>query len=223
MSDLKNRTGYAILIVVVEVLCFGFRSAWPIFIFALSLICLSEILWQQFLALSAQKLLPGVFLPLILSATVGFGAYSAIQLRHTRYGSTLIIVNAVAVMGTDTFAYFIGKKWGKHKLAPVISPNKTREGLFGGIFVGSVLAGVVLFLSSWVNHTWGKTGIILAMILLTCVVAEAGDLLESYIKRKLGIKDFSRLLGDHGGFMDRFDAMFTVFATVGIWQIAVII
>ena len=123
---------------------------------------------------------------------------------------------------TDTFAYLVGSLFGKHKLCPQISPKKTVEGSVGGIFgglIGSALVFVVfeviLPLCSMPQfglsiHGLSKTNLILSYVsigLFGSVLTQIGDLLASLVKRYCGIKDYSKVLGEHGGFMDRFDGI----------------
>lgn len=123
------------------------------------------------------------------------------------YGMYLLILTFLVTWSTDTFAYFIGMKFGKNKLCPSISPNKTIEGGIGGL-AGSificVLFGIIL------NHIM-KLGIILyhfAIIgLLGGVISQLGDLCASSIKRFCGVKDFGKILPGHGGLLDRFDSL----------------
>ena len=113
-------------------------------------------------------------------------------------GYCLLILFAVLV--TDTFCYFVGCKWGKHKLSPVISPNKTIEGSLGGTFMCMVFS---LGIGLAIGLPWYH-----AMILglLIAVFAQIGDLCESMIKRDAGVKDSSNVLPGHGGFLDRCDS-----------------
>lgn len=124
---------------------------------------------------------------------------------------------------TDIFAYLIGSLFGKHKLCPEISPKKTVEGAIGGLFGGLLGSGVVyLFFDSPLNilpDQFGLTfvGLELSTInviatyillgLIGSVMTQLGDLLASMVKRYCGIKDYSRILGEHGGIMDRFDGI----------------
>ena len=100
----------------------------------------------------------------------------------------------------DVFAYFIGKRFGKTPLASKISPKKTVEGFMGGL-LGSILISVALMvaLPEWGMH-WLVLGVIVGLI------GPLGDLLESVLKRKAGLKDSGRILPGHGGVLDRFDA-----------------
>jgi phosphatidate cytidylyltransferase len=113
-------------------------------------------------------------------------------------GYCLLILFAVLV--TDTFCYFSGRKFGKHKLSPVISPNKTIEGSLGGTLMCMLFS---LGIGLGIGLPWYHT-IILG--LLIAVFAQIGDLCESMIKRDAGVKDSSNVLPGHGGFLDRTDS-----------------
>jgi phosphatidate cytidylyltransferase len=103
----------------------------------------------------------------------------------------------------DTGAYYAGRFFGKHKLAPAISPAKTLEGFAGGIVLTLIVALIfqLFFLSAY--------GLLpmLILALITAVVAPLGDLFESMQKRVAGVKDSGRLLPGHGGMLDRIDAL----------------
>ena len=107
----------------------------------------------------------------------------------------IIIVN-------DSFAYFIGKKWGKRKIAPYISPNKTLLGCFAGILFAILIA--LLFNKFWHLFTWQKT-IFLALII--SITGQLGDLFASKQKRLWEVKDYGKLLLSHGGVLDRLDSI----------------
>ncbi len=122
------------------------------------------------------------------------------------YFGTIIISS----WGCDAGAYFIGSKFGKHKLIPDVSPNKSVEGAIGGVAV-SVLLNV---LYGWILSITGVAAInyvALAVLgLILSVVAMVGDLIASLIKREYGIKDYSNILPGHGGIIDRFDSVFPI-------------
>ena len=110
-----------------------------------------------------------------------------------------------AILLTDTGAYYIGRHFGKHKLAPVISPNKTVEGSLSGIVLAVIGA---LTVGYFINLEWYFS--VIAGILCT-VFAQIGDLSESLIKRDAGVKDSGHSLPGHGGFLDRTDSfIFTI-------------
>ncbi|MCF6807310.1 phosphatidate cytidylyltransferase [Thiotrichales bacterium 19S9-12] len=118
----------------------------------------------------------------------------------------LLIFVLLAVVLADSGAYFIGRLYGKHKLAPSISPKKTWEGLLGGIcfsVVGSLVFSFALNLSSL--H---ELGVFVSLAVLIVLFALLGDLFESMIKREVGIKDSGNILPGHGGILDRLDSVF---------------
>ena len=120
-------------------------------------------------------------------------------------GLGFVVLMFTAILLTDTGCYYVGTKFGKHKLAPVISPNKTIEGsIGGGIFaiIGAVIVG-------W---TFGLEWYLAVLAGLLCTVfAQIGDLSESLIKRDAGVKDSGHSLPGHGGFLDRADSfIFTI-------------
>lgn len=121
-------------------------------------------------------------------------------LRNLENGVGYTVMLFFAVLVTDTFCYFVGSRFGKHKLAAVISPNKTIEGAFGGTAMCMVFS---LALGLPIGISWYHT-IILG--LLIAVFAQIGDLCESMIKRDAGVKDSSNVLPGHGGFLDRTDS-----------------
>jgi phosphatidate cytidylyltransferase len=120
----------------------------------------------------------------------------------------------VAVWLADTGGYFAGKRFGKHKLAKVISPNKTWEGVAGAWGLSSVWALLFYFLISTPNlPVW--QWIIISLLVVT--ISVVGDLFESVFKRQFGVKDSGNLLPGHGGMLDRIDSLlaaFPVFALI---------
>ena len=132
------------------------------------------------------------------------------RIHVDEYGRYFILIPFVLAFLSDTGAYFAGRAFGKHKLAPVISPKKTVEGVFGGVFgaiVGMMLYCLVLqhFFNFRVNY-------IFALIygVIGSAAAVFGDLCFSVIKRQTGIKDYGNLIPGHGGILDRFDSMVVV-------------
>ncbi len=114
-----------------------------------------------------------------------------------------------AAWGSDTFAYLSGRAFGKHKLVPVLSPNKTVEGAAGGV-IGAILLciGYGLLVREHLGETTGTIILVAAGIgLFGAVLGQVGDLFSSSIKRFTGIKDFGHLIPGHGGILDRFDSI----------------
>ncbi len=119
-------------------------------------------------------------------------------------GAWLMLFVAVCVWATDTAAYLVGRYFGRHKLAPTLSPGKTIEGALGGLG-GALLVGAAFGL--WI-HLPLIHG--LAVGAMAGSVGQVGDLFESALKREIGIKDFGRVMPGHGGTLDRFDSLLFV-------------
>lgn len=117
-------------------------------------------------------------------------------------GASLILwLLLFTTWASDTFAYFAGVAFGKHKIVPHISPNKTAEGYLGG-FVGCIMTGWIFACLFGLPYQMGLTFGVLAGLL-----APLGDLFESKLKRTCGVKDSGTLLPGHGGVLDRFDSL----------------
>lgn len=132
---------------------------------------------------------------------IGAGFRSFILIRHT--GIHLLLLILFVVWSTDTFAYLIGRKIGKRKLAPAISPNKTIEGSLGGTLSAMAVASVYLMFVDF-QHSFVY---MLFMMFILSISGQLGDLAESAIKRYYGVKDSGKILPGHGGFLDRFDSL----------------
>ncbi len=137
------------------------------------------------------------------------------SLGTNEQGFALALTLVLMIWGGDVFAYFGGKQFGKHKLAPSISPNKTVEGFlfgFGGCAAGLAISIYALPFQSPISLING-----FPLIILIGIFGPVGDLLESRVKRKAGEKDSSNLLPGHGGFFDRFDALITASCAMYIY------
>ncbi len=202
----------------------------------------------SYIAVAAAVFAPFVFLAIAMSrdqlasafpaamvAAFGF-AYIALpmalllQLREQWRGSFLVLYLLLLVWAGDIFAYFIGKPFGRHRMSPRVSPNKTWEGAMASV-VASVAVGVLMFhyaqpISSALMRAHlieRQSGIFEEMPLLPVIVlsvvlniaAQLGDLVESLIKRGAGTKDSGAILPGHGGMLDRIDAL--LFAAPVLW------
>lgn len=137
---------------------------------------------------------------------VGYLGSHFVLLRDAANGRDWALLAIFATFATDTFSYFVGRLIGRTKITPAISPGKTLEGSLAG-FAGGV--GTVLVLN-WALDA-GAGAEIIPLALLLPLAAELGDLAESLIKRGAGVKDASRVIPGHGGFLDRLDSLlFTV-------------
>ncbi len=135
---------------------------------------------------------------------IPFFTYHMVLIDMTEY-SLFIWIVIIAAFGSDIFAYFTGYFLGKHKMAPNLSPKKTIEGAVGGLVGSSVLAWVfgLIFMKD-------MAPVCLVLGLVGGAAGMAGDLTASAFKRKMGIKDYGKLIPGHGGIMDRFDSVIFV-------------
>ena len=169
----------------------------PILMFTLLLISQKDFI---------KRSTSAVFITFYLAVLGGF----ILLLANHPDGAMRIFALVALIACNDTFAYFAGVLFGKHKLAPSISPKKSWEGLIGGA-VAAVLGGGAIF-----HYLFETQWIIGAAIgVMTVITATCGDLIESAIKRDLAIKDMSNLLPGHGGIMDRLDS--ALFTAPAVW------
>lgn len=158
---------------------------------------------------------PGVSVTMLGLAWIGLGVSHAVMLRGLDHGGALVLAVLLGTFIGDTGAYLGGRAFGRRKLAPAISPNKTVEGLL----IGIVCATTVVWYVGLSNGEWmgGQKGAILGVAV--ALAAPVGDLFESFLKRDAGTKDTGRLFGAHGGALDRLDAvLFTVVVGFYVWQ-----
>lgn len=149
----------------------------------------------------AMCVFAGLLVPYLLS--------SLIRILVMKLGRFMIMMPFVVAFLSDAGAYFVGIRFGKHKLAPVVSPNKTIEGVLGGLaaaMVGMLIYALILHLADFrVNY-----GLALLYGVLGSLAGVFGDLCFSVIKRQTGIKDYGNLIPGHGGILDRFDSVIAV-------------
>ena len=151
----------------------------------------------------------GLVIPLALSCLV--------RLRMMDYGAGLVLIPLVSAFMSDALALFGGMLFGKTKLAPRVSPKKTREGAVSGLvggMVGMILYRIFFFLCTEVQLHLGWC---VLLGLVGAALGQLGDLSFSCVKRQCGIKDYGRLLPGHGGVLDRFDSV--IFAAPVIWML----
>ncbi len=162
----------------------------------------SSVLWRS------------VWARMIMGALVLVPAFlSLVHLRSFPEGHWYVIAVVLVVAAADIGAYFAGRRFGRHKLAPNVSPGKSWEGVVGGLVAVAVI-GIFFALFRDV-----KVGVVLAVVLPAALVSVIGDLLESMLKRFRGVKDSGHILPGHGGVLDRIDGLV---AAVPIFTLAVI-
>ncbi len=151
---------------------------------------------NEFMKGSSKKI-PGILTCLIFFPLLSFGThFDAIDWRQ------VLVLLFIVTFGMDTGAWFFGKNFGKRKLWPEVSPNKTVEGLFGGMFTAAILGGVF-----WYIFYSNLSFIIILIFALCGAISQVGDLIQSKIKREYAIKDSSSLIPGHGGVYDRIDSL----------------
>jgi phosphatidate cytidylyltransferase len=228
--------GFVVVLIALEEYRRIVKTPWVFFLLT-PLIYLSIILfanqfstWVNWLYLS----LVGVFLILSFYSVVkdaevnmithylflllGLGIGSGSIVYSDIVSFTLLVYLALIVSFTDIFAFFFGIRYGKHKMAPTISPKKSWEGSFFGTVLGSA-TGIALVLLA--NVPILEELSILQLVILSLLVSifgQIGDLFASKIKRSVGVKDFGSLFPGHGGILDRFDSLLMA-GLVLIWVI----
>lgn len=121
------------------------------------------------------------------------------------FGAKILFSIFVSIWVCDSFAFFMGRKFGKRKLAELVSPNKSIEGAIGG-FVGAILVGLAFYYFD----EFAKSYIYIIIAFICGTIGQIGDLVESLIKRDVGVKDSSSLIPGHGGVLDRVDSLIAV-------------
>jgi phosphatidate cytidylyltransferase len=130
-----------------------------------------------------------------------------LQILHLDAGTAWILMGLLLTFANDSLAYFVGRAWGRHRMAPYISPKKSWEGAIGGL-IGSIVTAVLLVpllglpISLWMGALLGLAG---------GAAGQIGDLGESLLKRQVGVKDSGHIIPGHGGLLDRADSLlFTI-------------
>jgi phosphatidate cytidylyltransferase len=148
---------------------------------------------------------------------IGLAVSHAMLLRKLPHGGGLVLDTLIGTFIGDTGAYFAGRTWGRAKLSPRLSPNKTVEGLVGGIIVGTFAFWAAGLYQNWLS---GIDALVIGAAV--ALAAPIGDLFESLIKRDNAVKDTGRVFGAHGGVLDRLDAVFFTVVTAYYVALAVL-
>lgn len=170
---------------------------------------------------ATRVLFRGPWLRAVLGVAILAAAWLAIVIIRSFHiaqdyytGAWMLLLMLVVIWGADVGAYFSGKNFGKRKLAPIVSPNKTWEGAIGGLVL-AVILGVTVSLLLNLRFEWAQ---LIIFVVLMVALSVIGDLFESMLKRRAEIKDSSNILPGHGGLLDRLDSTLSVapFFVVGV-------
>lgn len=178
----------------------------PALISFLFIICCIQMAHADVLEHVPQRIGLTTFGVLYVACTLPFFA-SLYDLPH---GKALVVMAIAMAAFGDTFAMFAGKLIGRHKMTPVLSPNKTWEGLAAG-FLGSCFGGILVKFSLWPELPLNR---LIGLGLIIGIIGPLGDLIESMVKRAYHVKDAGALLPGHGGVLDRADALIFTAPTV---------
>lgn len=182
-------------------------GGWDYPLMLLGILLYTVVLFSELLRTSGKTpaseiafcLLSGFVIPFLLSALL--------RIRNAHNGQLSLLIPFIMAYCSDTGAYFIGIRFGKHKMCPTISPKKSWEGFFGGIAVAVIsmlIYGVIMatVADKQVNFVY-----VMFYGLVGALGSVFGDLMMSVIKRQVGIKDYGKLIPGHGGILDRFDSV----------------
>jgi phosphatidate cytidylyltransferase len=169
-----------------------------------AMICLTRFDPQTSIPEMLYKQITGlIYIPFLLG--------HLILIRDWNQGMTWTFLLMAVIIAGDTAAYFIGKAFGRHKLAPSISPGKTVEGAVGGL-AANLLVGALFKKYCFPEFGWSYW---IALIVIMGGLGQTGDLFESMLKRSVGLKDSGMIFPGHGGLLDRIDAL--LFAAPGLY------
>jgi phosphatidate cytidylyltransferase len=223
LAKAKGGNPPRIAVVVATVALFAFLTEWPDqFAPILGILCLALLIYCTFASPIAQ-VLPNAASSVFCLFYTGFTLLALPSLRQQSNGPSLLLFLFLVVWCGDTAAYYVGSAWGRHRLAPSISPAKTWEGSIASV-MASVLAALALLGLAELVSRWNSAflsysedpiwyWLVLAVILN--IAAQVGDLAESALKRSAGVKDSGDLLPGHGGVLDRVDAL--LLAAPALW------
>jgi phosphatidate cytidylyltransferase len=221
-SDLKVRVASALVMLAIAGTAFWFGGL----VFDLFIAAVAFGVFVEYVMLSAKiAVSPAALVPMVIGGAVYVG-WAALALVVMPEPLVLIVLGLVIC--TDTGAYFTGRSLGGPKIAPKISPSKTWSGLGGGMAAAGIWTALVVLSASYLISAIGPTGPSLASAFevanvgvaalvgaALAVFAQAGDFYESWLKRRAGVKDSSRLIPGHGGLFDRVDGLLPVAIIAG--------
>ena len=216
VEDTLARTTLLLLNLVLMVLVVWDRDA-SLFLFRIAALVgvgwwLLALLWLRFFNFGAEPDSAARSLKLLAGTLAILPAWASLVLLHASadQGHLWLLTSLAVVWAADSGAYFAGRTFGRHKLAPRISPNKTWEGLFGGLAAGLLVAtafGLGFGVDAWTLVSPAKLPWLLLVTVVAVFASVLGDLFESLLKRHAGAKDSGSIIPGHGGVLDRVDGV----------------
>jgi phosphatidate cytidylyltransferase len=213
-----------IAVVIAIFALFGATYQWPDQTApTLGILVLLLLLWCTFLS-PIQRVLPDASSSIFSLLYTGFTLISLPALRQQSNGPSLVVFLLCVVWAGDIAALYVGRTWGRHKLAPSISPNKSWEGSVASVLGSVAVAGGLLALAETLGAHFNTVVLSfsddpvwywLVLAAFLNVAAQVGDLAESALKRSAGVKDSGTILPGHGGVLDRIDAL--LLAAPALW------
>lgn len=209
IQNLYRRIGCVVLIAAIFLLLWIYQGSvgWWLVICAGFIWWFVAIFWLQHFSFAVAPTKENKILKLVTGILVVVPAWTALMQLHLvpQQGHGWALFALLLVWMADTSAYFAGRRWGTTKLAPRISPGKTRAGAYGAV-AGSILVALI---GGWVLNVSGLSALILMLLaVITTVFSIIGDLFESMIKRHSNLKDSGSIFPGHGGVFDRLDSLF---------------
>jgi len=190
------------------------------------IMCLALLVYCTF-ASPVDQVMPSTAVSIFCLLYVGFTLIAVVSLHEEANGPSLVAFLLCVVWAGDSVALYVGRAWGRHKLAPTLSPKKTWEGsigsLAGSLLMAGALLGLAELLTQWDSAVLSYPGDVwywLGLAVVVNVAAQVGDLAESALKRSSGVKDSGSLIPGHGGVLDRIDAL--LLAAPVLWYAQVI-
>lgn len=175
----------------------------PLFVYMVAMLCVMVFFHEE---IKIRDITYAFFITMVIS--VGVATISYMTTSYPAYCAFFAVLTMCIPWGADAGAYFVGVKFGKNKLCPKISPNKTIEGALGGLVTGILICLVVGLVFNFIfGYTYVNYGALVIIGLINTPLSMIGDLSFSIIKRQLGIKDYGNVMPGHGGMLDRFDSV----------------
>jgi len=221
-KSMAFRFEYALMIVVLSLLSIQFASTQLLAAMTLMVMLAMVISVSQYQRSQAHIQIKSSILVLGLGGLVLVNFATAFMTFVTAFSPGIVLLSLMTIWALDTGAYFSGRRFGKHKLASIVSPGKTWEGVIGGGVLALLVAGFGLnYLALDLKVT---DGIVAVGFMAIAVFSVFGDLFESLMKRQVGLKDSGQLLPGHGGVLDRADSLLVAIPMFHfIWQAVVVI